>query len=147
MMPSKGWQRSRGASSLIEQVIPPRIDFKRIPTKSVHYASEPSTGLFRTPFRMNLGPLKPYAVIKGIGWLEKQSILIGNCFYVLGPNPRAGGFRHSYLVIESQIQFIICRLSMSLHCTDHQVTAITCHLCKRMGSNILYTLIKMYRDA
>jgi hypothetical protein len=36
---------------------------------------------------------------------------------------------------------------MSLHFTDHQVTAITYHLCKRMGSNILYTLIKMYRDA
>src|ERR1700676_1804061 len=71
MMPSKGWQRSQGTSSLIEQVIPPRIDFKCIPTKSVHYASEPSTGLFRTPFRMNLGPLKLYAVIKGIGWLEK----------------------------------------------------------------------------
>jgi hypothetical protein len=65
-----GGGRGCKTSSLIEQVIPPRDEFL-ISTKSVHNASEPSTGLFRTPFRMNLGPTKPYAVIKGIGWLEK----------------------------------------------------------------------------
>lgn len=36
---------------------------------------------------------------------------------------------------------------MSLHFTDHKVTAIPCHLCKETGSNILYTIIRMYRDA
>jgi len=139
MMPSKGWQRSRGMSSLIEQVIPLHIDFEHIPTKSVHYTLEPSTGLFRTLFWMNL---KPYAVIKGIGWLEKTIHPNWELFYC--PNPMSR--RIQAFIFGNWIPNTI-HLSMSLHFTDHQVTAITCHLCERMGSNILYTLIKIYMDA
>ena len=40
------------------------------PAKSVHYASEAPLELFWYPFWMNLRPMRPCAIIKGIEWLK-----------------------------------------------------------------------------
>jgi hypothetical protein len=75
---------------LIEQVIPPRVDFKRevlAPAKSGHYASETFLGPFGYPFRMNLRPVKPYAVIKGIKWLKNNVSLIWEFLLCAGTHP------------------------------------------------------------
>jgi hypothetical protein len=66
-------EEADASTCLIGPVIPPRVASEREvlpPTKSVHYASETSLELFGYPFRMNLRPMKPCAVIKGIGWLK-----------------------------------------------------------------------------
>src|SRR5258707_216354 len=74
---------------LIGPVILPRVVSKRevlLPTKCVHYALETSIGPFRNPFRMNLRPVKPCAMIKGTGWLKNNSFLIWEfIFNMQGP--------------------------------------------------------------
>ena len=77
-------KRSWCRTCLIEQVIPPRVDFKHkmlIPTKCVHYTSEASFGLFWNTFRKNLRPVKPCAVIKGTRWLKNNVSLIWDFFF------------------------------------------------------------------
>ena len=66
-------EEADASTCLIWPVIPPRVASERevlTPTKSVYNASDTSLGLFGYPFRMNLRPMKPCAVIKGIGWLK-----------------------------------------------------------------------------
>jgi hypothetical protein len=49
------------------------VDFKcevLTSTKSVHYTSETSMGIFGNPFRTNLRAMKPCAVVKGTRWLK-----------------------------------------------------------------------------
>jgi hypothetical protein len=60
--------------------------FQTQSTKCVHYALETSIGLFQNPFRMNLRPVKPCAVIKGTRWLKNNASLIWEfLFYVPEP--------------------------------------------------------------
>ena len=56
--------------------------FQTWSTKCVHYASQIFIRLFRNPFRMNLRPVKPCAVIKGTKWLKIMYSWFGNSFYV-----------------------------------------------------------------
>jgi hypothetical protein len=68
-------EEADASTCLIGPVIPPHVDSERkvlVPTKSVHYASETSMGLFGNSFQMNLRLMKQYAVIKGTRWLEKM---------------------------------------------------------------------------
>jgi hypothetical protein len=49
---------------------------------------------------MNLGPLKLYAVTKGIGWLKKIILPNWELFYCPRGLPiQAGGFKHLYNTI------------------------------------------------
>jgi hypothetical protein len=97
------WKTCGSGTCQIRPVIPTRVDLRPsklgrssrhanvncVPTKCVHYASETSIELFWNPCRMNLRPMKPCAVIKGIEWLKKIAFLIQNLVLYAGTHPKA----------------------------------------------------------
>jgi len=110
------------STCLIEQLILPRVDFKRevlIPTKSVHYASETSIRAFRYLIWMNLRSEKLCAVIKATEWLKLNVSLFGNFFYctpaqpnppeyilfsyIMSPPAQASWEHHNVLCVSAQL--------------------------------------------
>jgi hypothetical protein len=77
-VPAKLGQSSQRASSEV-----------CVPTKCVHYASETPIELFWNSFQMNLRPMKPCAVIKGIEWLKKKCIPNSEFSLYAGTHPKA----------------------------------------------------------
>ena len=79
-------KRSWWVTCLIEPVIPPH-QMHTCQIRPLHLGT--IFRLFETSSRMNLRPLRPCAVIKGIMWLKIIQPWFGNCFLCTGAHPKA----------------------------------------------------------
>jgi len=116
-------------SCLIEQVITPRVDFKRlIHTKSVHHASQTSFRLFEKAFRMNLRASEAMCCHKRQQVAEKYCIHIGK--FILSKNnplnaPRILNILSSPTSQTTPPQY--CRRHRDAPCESTRVTSWYCY--------------------